>query len=506
MRAMFRRLLLQHAVVCLLLVSSVTPALAQRGRRTAADGPPVAPMGFRCDGAAERGPHRVGRRRAGRSVHLLRRRRVRRHLEDDRRRHDVGRRSSTTSRCRRSARSRSRRPIRASVWAGTGEAWAIRRATSMGDGIYKSTDAGETWTNMGLAKPAASAAIIVHPTNPDIVYACALGRVTGPQQERGVFHTTDGGQTWKRVLFVDAEHRLLGLSMDAKNPRHPVRRHVAGEMQPVGESAAGRAAASTCPATAARRGRRSKHGMPRVAAREDRRRDRAVGLEADVRADPDRRIRDRSGDRTTAATNWHVVSWDRALIGRAGYYIRLAVAPENADEVFVLNSCFQRSTDGGQTVPDQRRLRRQPRHLVRSEGRRSLRDHRRRRRWRSRPTTARTTERAPADRADVPRRRRQPRAVLDLQQPPGRRHDARAEHDPGAGKRPTVPARLRTVPRAGRAGAAAEVAAVAAAARRTAWDPNLGGCESGFTHAAVPTTRTSSGRRATATRSRATTR
>src|SRR6185437_5354552 len=86
------------------------------------------------------------------------------------------------------------------VWAGTGEAWVIRDSDIMGDGIYKSTDAGVTWKNAGLEKTGRIGRIIVHPTNPNIVYACAIGRVTAPQQERGVFKTADGGATWQRVL------------------------------------------------------------------------------------------------------------------------------------------------------------------------------------------------------------------------------------------------------------------------------------------------------------------
>jgi photosystem II stability/assembly factor-like uncharacterized protein len=91
------------------------------------------------------------------------------------------------------------------VWAGTGEAWAIRDADIMGDGVYKSTDAGKTWSNVGLKETGRIGRILVHPTNPDIVFACALGRATGPQEERGVFRTTDGGKTWQRVLFVNAD-------------------------------------------------------------------------------------------------------------------------------------------------------------------------------------------------------------------------------------------------------------------------------------------------------------
>ncbi len=127
------------------------------------------------------------------------------------------------------------------VWAGTGEAWAIRDSDMMGDGIYKSTDAGATWQHMGLDETGRIGRIIVHPTNPDIVYVCAVGRATGPQQERGVFRTSDGGKTWNRVLFVDPDTGCSGLSMDAHDPEHAVRRHVAGgACTPTPCSAAGR--------------------------------------------------------------------------------------------------------------------------------------------------------------------------------------------------------------------------------------------------------------------------
>src|SRR5258707_13930157 len=105
------------------------------------------------------------------------------------------------------------------VWAGTGEAWAIRDSDVIGDGIYKSMDAGKTWTHMGLDDTGRIGRILIHPTNPDIVFACAIGRITAPQQERGVFRTIDGGQHWERVLFVDENTGCSGLSMDAKNPR-----------------------------------------------------------------------------------------------------------------------------------------------------------------------------------------------------------------------------------------------------------------------------------------------
>src|SRR6476646_4918761 len=88
------------------------------------------------------------------------------------------------------------------VWAGTGEPY-IRSHISVGNGIYKSTDAGKNWSHMGLEKTGRIGNVLIDPHNPDIVLACALGHSYGPQPERGVFRTMDGGKNWEKVLFVD---------------------------------------------------------------------------------------------------------------------------------------------------------------------------------------------------------------------------------------------------------------------------------------------------------------
>src|SRR5499426_1274410 len=88
------------------------------------------------------------------------------------------------------------------VWAGTGEAW-IRSHISVGTGIYRSTDAGKTWKLMGLEKTGRIGRVVIDPHDPNIVFACALGHAYGPQPERGVFRTADGGKNWEKVLFVD---------------------------------------------------------------------------------------------------------------------------------------------------------------------------------------------------------------------------------------------------------------------------------------------------------------
>ncbi len=102
------------------------------------------------------------------------------------------------------------------VWAGTGETF-IRNDVSVGNGIYKSTDAGDHWTHMGLEKTGRIGRIVVHAQNPDIVFAAAVGHGHGPQQERGVFRTIDGGRTWERVLFVDEDTGCSDLIIDPNN-------------------------------------------------------------------------------------------------------------------------------------------------------------------------------------------------------------------------------------------------------------------------------------------------
>src|SRR5581483_5537347 len=87
----------------------------------------------------------------------------------------------------------------------------------MGDGVYRSLDAGKTWKHMGLDQTGRIGRIVIDPNNADTVFVCALGRTTGPQQERGVFRTTDAGLHWDRVLFADENTGCSGLAMDPHN-------------------------------------------------------------------------------------------------------------------------------------------------------------------------------------------------------------------------------------------------------------------------------------------------
>ncbi len=236
------------------------------------------------------------------------------------------------------------------VWVGTGEAWLVRDADIAGDGVYRSDDAGKSWQHAGLDRTGRIARILVHPTNPDVVYVCALGRGTGPQEERGVYKTTDGGKSWSRVLFLEPNVGCSSLAMDATNPDvlfagmwhvivHPWAMSSGTETGADGVWRTTDGGATWKQLVA---------GLPRPPLGK-------VGVA--IAPSSSNRVyallqtanqgslwrSDDGGD------SWKVVSWARGLIGRAGYYMHLAVSSGNPDEVLVANSSFWQSTDGGKT-------------------------------------------------------------------------------------------------------------------------------------------------------------
>jgi len=103
------------------------------------------------------------------------------------------------------------------VWVGTGER-ASRQSSSWGDGVYKSTDGGRTWRHMGLRDSKHIGRIVMHPDDSDVVFVAAMGHLWGPNEERGLYKSTDGGETWRRVLFVDRETGAVDVAMDPSDP------------------------------------------------------------------------------------------------------------------------------------------------------------------------------------------------------------------------------------------------------------------------------------------------
>jgi photosystem II stability/assembly factor-like uncharacterized protein len=248
------------------------------------------------------------------------------------------------------------------VWAGTGEA-CIRSHISVGEGIFKSTDAGRTWTRVGLEKTGRIGKIVIDPQNPEVVTACALGHAYGPQQERGVFRTTDGGKTWQRTLFVDESTGCSSLASDPANPRRLFAGMWQIDIKTWGRESGGRGSGLFVSNDAGGTWTRLQgRGLPT----------REVGkvVVAIAPSNPDRVYalietgdgvpwKGKETDRgqlwrsDNGGESWQVISYDRNVMGRSHYYSHVFVAPDNENETYFLTAGFNVSTDGGRTLTAQ---------------------------------------------------------------------------------------------------------------------------------------------------------
>jgi photosystem II stability/assembly factor-like uncharacterized protein len=236
------------------------------------------------------------------------------------------------------------------VYVGMGET-PIRGNVSHGDGLYRSTDAGQTWRHIGLARTSQVARIRVHPRDPDLVYVAAQGRVFGPNPERGVYRSRDGGATWERILAVDDRTGASDIAMDPLNPRvlyagfwQVVRRPWTLESGGPGSSLwKSTDGGDTWTRLTGQEG----NGLPKGVLGK-------IGIAvspvqagrvfAMIEAEAGGLFRSDNGGR-----DWQRVHEDRRLRQRAWYYTDLACGTANADEVWVLNVSLHRSRDGGRS-------------------------------------------------------------------------------------------------------------------------------------------------------------
>lgn len=232
------------------------------------------------------------------------------------------------------------------IYIGMGES-EFRGNIMQGDGIYKSVDAGKTWKNVGLNNSQTISRVRVHPTNPDIVYAAVLGHAFGPNEERGVFKTTDGGATWKKILYKGDKAGAEDLILDPNNPkviyasiwevyRNPWKMWGGGGASGLFKSADGGDTWTELT---------KKPGMPQA----------PVGkIGVTVSPVDSKRLwavveaKDggvfRSDD---AGKTWKQTNAERKLIQRAFYYNRIYADPKDKEGVYVLNVGFFKSSDGG---------------------------------------------------------------------------------------------------------------------------------------------------------------
>jgi len=245
------------------------------------------------------------------------------------------------------------------VWAGTGETF-LRANVSIGDGIYRSTDGGDVWRRMGLDKTGRIGRVVVHPTDPEVVYAAALGHCYGPQPERGVYRTRDGGESWERVLFVDENTGASDLAMDPSNPRILYAGTWQMELDSWSRTSGG-------PGSGLYRSRDGGdswqklegNGLPEPPWGK-------VGLTVSA-DDPDRvyALIETSSNRDFAPSDpfqgvlwrsddggesWRMVNADNDLVQRPLYYSRALAAPDDADTVYFMSVRHSTSLDGGVTA------------------------------------------------------------------------------------------------------------------------------------------------------------
>ena len=248
------------------------------------------------------------------------------------------------------------------VWVGTGESF-IRSNISIGNGIYKSTDAGKSWTHAGLDATGRIGRVVIDPRNPDVVVACALGHAYGPQQERGVYRTADGGRTWQRVLFVDENTGCSDVTMDPRNPRILFAGMWQIEVHTWGRTSGGGGSGLFKSADGGVTWKRLvEHGLPKPPigkiavqiARSNPSRVYALIETGDGLPAPDG-TKTQSGSlwRTdNGGDDWEMISADRRLRGRTHYYTRFAVEPDNENEAYFLSAEFTKTLDGGKTSID----------------------------------------------------------------------------------------------------------------------------------------------------------
>jgi photosystem II stability/assembly factor-like uncharacterized protein len=235
------------------------------------------------------------------------------------------------------------------IYVGTGEA-DMRSDVAYGDGVYKSTDGGKSWAHLGLRDTKQIGAIVVDPHDANVAYVAALGHPYGPNAERGVFKTTDGGRTWNKVLFKNADTGAISLAMEPGNPNvlyaalWQTRRPPWNVYPPSNGPGSGLYKTSDGGATWTQ----LTQGLPpRVG---------HVGLSisaaaphrvyANVDSPPDAGGVFRSDD---DGTSWTRTSADQRIWQRGWYFSGITADPHNPDVVYVMNTAMYRSTNGGKS-------------------------------------------------------------------------------------------------------------------------------------------------------------
>ncbi len=233
------------------------------------------------------------------------------------------------------------------IYAGTGEA-CIRGNISFGDGVYKSTDGGKTWKNIGLRDTRHIGRLIVHPRNPDIVYVAALGHAYGPNSERGVFRSMDGGKSWEKVLYKNEKTGAIDIAFDPSNPHILFAALWEAKRTPWSLTSGGPGSGLYKSTDSGSTWKRLEgNGLPKGLLGR-------IGV-AVSGADPNRvyaLIEAEEGGlyrSDDGGEKWARVNDDHRFRQRAWYFTHIFADPKNAETLYILNTALFRSTDAGKS-------------------------------------------------------------------------------------------------------------------------------------------------------------
>ena len=234
------------------------------------------------------------------------------------------------------------------VVVGMGEHAARGVMTSMGNGVYKSMDAGKTWSHLGLDKTRHISDVVIHPTNPNIIYITAQGAQYAPSKERGIYKTTDGGKTWKNILSVNNTTGASSLSMDMTNPRILYASMWQHQRYPWVMESGGENSGLFKSIDAGNTWTKMKLGLPKDFGKS--------GISVS-RANPDRvfAVIEATGKKggvyrsDNAGKTWKQVNSNRVNIARSWYYMEIFADPQDENTVYVLNAPVMKSIDGGKS-------------------------------------------------------------------------------------------------------------------------------------------------------------
>nr|WP_321414931.1 glycosyl hydrolase [uncultured Allomuricauda sp.] len=234
------------------------------------------------------------------------------------------------------------------VIAGMGEHPARGVMTSMGDGVYKSTDAGKTWKHIGLDRTRHISDVIIHPNNPDIIFIAAQGAQYGPSEDRGIYRSTNGGKTWEKVLYVNDITGASSLSMDMNNPLILYAAMWQHERTPWTITSGGASSGFYKSTDGGTTWDKMEKGLPKEFGKS--------GISVSrANSDVVYAVIEAEGEKggvyksTDAGKTWKQTNKDRINIARSWYYMEIFADTQDENIVYVLNAPVTKSIDGGKT-------------------------------------------------------------------------------------------------------------------------------------------------------------